>query len=119
MTADTSKRIARALISDVGCNATAVDTDAPSVMQCMRSVNARNISMAQWNSYWGILGFPSAPTVDGVFLPKHPLQMLKEGDFKNTEILVGTNQDEGTLRNRLRIVILGLELRLVTLCYVK
>ena len=95
MTAETSKRIAAALVRDVGCNATLIGIDTPSVMECMRSVEAKNLSLIQWNSYWGILGFPSAPTIDGVFLPKHPKDMLKEGGFSDAEILVGTNQDEG------------------------
>lgn len=97
MTAETSKRIAVALVNDVGCNASLVGIDTRSVMECMRAVEAKNLSLIQWNSYWGILGFPSAPTIDGVFLPKHPKDMLKEGGFSDAEILVGTNQDEGTL----------------------
>lgn len=95
MSAETSKRIALTLVADVGCNASLVSTDMPTVMECMRSVEAKNLSLLQWNSYWGILGFPSAPTIDGVFLPKHPNEMLKEGGFGDAEILVGTNQDEG------------------------
>jgi acetylcholinesterase len=61
----------------------------------MRGIEARNLSLNQWNSYWGILGFPSAPTIDGVFLPKSPIEMLQEGGFPKSEILVGTNKDEG------------------------
>lgn len=95
MTAETSKRIAMALVNDVGCNSSMVGVDTPAVMECMRAVEAKNLSLIQWNSYWGILGFPSAPTIDGVFLPKHPKDMLKEGGFSDAEILVGTNQDEG------------------------
>ena len=98
MTAETSKKIAGALISDVGCNASLIDTDTSEVMRCMRQIDGKTLSMAQWKFYWGILGFPSAPTIDGVFLPKHPVDMLKEGNFKNTELLVGTNQDEGKLK---------------------
>lgn len=64
-------------------------------MECMRIIDAKQISVQQWNSYWGILGFPSAPTIDGVFLPEHPIDMLKKGDFPETELLVGSNQDEG------------------------
>ena len=95
MTAETSKRIATALINDVGCDASLVDTDPGQAMACMRLVDSKNLSLSQWNSYWGILGFPSAPTIDGVFLPKHPIQMLNEGNFQDTQVLVGTNQDEG------------------------
>ena len=95
MTAETAKRIAQTLVADVGCNASQIGSDTPSVMNCMRGITAANLSLSQWNSYWGILGFPSAPTIDGVFLPKHPNDMLKEGGLDKAEILVGTNQDEG------------------------
>nr|AHJ25667.1 acetylcholinesterase type-2 [Sogatella furcifera] len=96
MTAERATEIAKTLIDDCGCNSTLL-SDAPSrVMSCMRSVEAKIISVQQWNSYSGILGLPSAPTIDGIFLPKHPLDLLKEGDFQDTEILIGSNQDEGT-----------------------
>lgn len=62
----------------------------------MRQVDAKTLSTMQWNSYWGILGFPSAPTIDGVFLPKHPLDLLRDAEFdQDTEIMIGSNQDEG------------------------
>ena len=97
MSAETSRRIGAVLVADVGCNASLIGIDTSAVMECMRSVPAKNLSLIQWNSYWGILGFPSAPTIDGVFLPKHPNELLKEGSFPPAEILVGTNQDEGTI----------------------
>lgn len=65
----------------------------------MRNVEPKVISVQQWNSYWGILGFPSAPTIDGVFLPEHPLDMLKKGDFPETEIMIGSNLDEGKIHH--------------------
>ncbi|CAG2068154.1 unnamed protein product, partial [Timema podura] len=95
MSAETAANMGRSLVDDCGCNSTQL-ADAPSkVMACMRAVDPRTVSVQQWNSYWGILGFPSAPTIDGVFLPKHPLQMMQEGDYTDTEILMGSNLDEG------------------------
>lgn len=64
-------------------------------MACMRSVDAKTISVQQWNSYSGILGFPSAPTVDGVFMTSDPMTMLREADLSEVDILVGSNKDEG------------------------
>ena len=61
----------------------------------MRELPARNISVKLENSYWGILGFPSSPTIDGEFLPRDPWEMLNDGDFTQAEIMMGTNQDEG------------------------
>nr|CAD7269648.1 unnamed protein product [Timema shepardi] len=94
MSAETAASMGRSLVDDCGCNSTQL-VDTPSkVMACMRAVDPKTVSVQQWNSYWGILGFPSAPTIDGVFLPKHPLQMILEGDYKDTEILMGSNLDE-------------------------
>lgn len=61
----------------------------------MRSVDAKTISVQQWNSYSGILGFPSAPTVDGEFMPADPATLLEETDLTGIDILVGSNKDEG------------------------
>lgn len=66
-------------------------------MSCMRSVDAKTISVQQWNSYSGILGFPSAPTIDGVFMPSDPMTMLAEADLTEVDILLGSNKDEGEL----------------------
>lgn len=66
-------------------------------MSCMRNVDAKTISVLQWNSYSGILGFPSAPTIDGDFMPSDPMSMLEEADLTGIDILVGSNKDEGKL----------------------
>lgn len=96
MTGEKAHEVARVLVDDCGCNSTMLQENPARVMACMRSVDAKTISVQQWNSYWGILGFPSAPTIDGIFLPKHPLDLLRESDFKDTEIIIGNNENEGT-----------------------
>ncbi|XP_076040258.1 acetylcholinesterase-like [Oratosquilla oratoria] len=96
MTAERAYEIGLTLVDDCGCNSTRLSEAPEEVMDCMRDVDAANISIQQWNSYTGILQFPSAPTIEGVFLPDDPIEMLKRGDFKKTEILIGSNQDEGT-----------------------
>ena len=63
----------------------------------MRNVDAKTISVQQWNSYSGILGFPSAPTIDGVFMTADPMTMLREANLEGIDILVGSNRDEGTM----------------------
>lgn len=95
MTGERALEIGKQLVSDCSCNASQL-ADSPSrVMACMRAADSKTISTMQWNSYSGILGFPSAPTIDGNFLPKDPMELLKEGDFPETEILIGSNLDEG------------------------
>lgn len=95
MTAEKADEVARVLVEDCGCNSSLLMENPAHVMACMRYVDAKTLSVQQWNSYWGLLGFPSAPTIDGVFLPKDPLELLKETDFEETEILIGNNKNEG------------------------
>lgn len=40
--------------------------------------------------------FSFVPMVDGEFLPDTPEGMLNSGNFKDTQILLGVNQDEGS-----------------------
>lgn len=95
MTGERAEQIGRILVQDCGCNISLLDTNPHQVMDCMRAVDAKTISLQQWNSYSGILGFPSTPTIDGILLPKHPMDMLAEGDYEDMEILLGSNHDEG------------------------
>ncbi|KAH0998630.1 hypothetical protein HUJ04_005373, partial [Dendroctonus ponderosae] len=94
MSADQAEVIGKGLVHDCGCNITNLETNPYQVLDCMRAVDAKTISLQQWNSYSGILGFPSMPTIEGVFLSKHPKDMLAEGDYEDMEILLGSNQDE-------------------------
>lgn len=112
MTGEQASKIGAALVEDCACNASLITTQPDEVMACMRRVDAKTISVQQWNSYsgtttWmthskylislipGILGFPSAPTIDGEFMPSDPMTMLMEADLEDVEILVGSNRDEG------------------------
>lgn len=95
MTSEQAVKIGTSLIDDCGCNSTLLGEQPNNVMNCMRNVDAKTISVQQWNSYSGILGFPSAPTIDGVFMPSDPMTMLMEADLDGIDILVGSNRDEG------------------------
>ncbi|XP_055380262.1 acetylcholinesterase [Condylostylus longicornis] len=96
MSSERALEIGKALIKDCNCNSSLLTEFPLEVMACMRTVDAKTISVQQWNSYSGILGFPSAPTVDGAFMPSDPITMLKEADLHGVDILVGSNKDEGT-----------------------
>ncbi|EFN83111.1 Acetylcholinesterase [Harpegnathos saltator] len=97
MSGERANEVARVLVDDCGCNSTMLQENPARVMACMRSVDAKTLSVQQWNSYSGILGFPSAPTIDGIFLPKDPLELVREAVFEKTEVMIGNNQDEGRL----------------------
>ena len=45
----------------------------------------------------GMLPLPFLPTVDGVFLPRHPLTAVADGAASGVDLLIGTNRDEMTL----------------------
>lgn len=96
MSGEQAEIIGKTLVQDCGCNISYLDTNPYQVLDCMRAVDAKMISQQQWNSYSGILGFPSMPTIEGVFLPKHPKDLLADGDYEDMEMLLGSNQDEGT-----------------------
>ncbi|XP_034294938.1 cholinesterase [Pantherophis guttatus] len=46
--------------------------------------------------YTGLISLQFCPIVDGDFLAEMPEILLKNGDFKQTQILMGVNKDEGT-----------------------
>ncbi|XP_047486773.1 acetylcholinesterase-like [Penaeus chinensis] len=96
MSADKAYDIALKLVDDCKCNSSLVAEDPSRVMECMRRVDAASISIEQWNSYGGILQFPSTPIVDGAFLPDDPMEMIQRGECKKTQVLLGSNKDEGT-----------------------
>ncbi|XP_059611490.1 acetylcholinesterase [Phlebotomus argentipes] len=96
MTGERATKIGKALIDDCNCNSSLLQDSPVLVMECMQNVDAKTISVQQWNSYSGILGFPSAPTIDGEFMPYDPAIMLQRADLTGIDILVGSNKDEGT-----------------------
>lgn len=95
MTGERAIEVAKKLMDDCKCNSSMLESNPIGAMSCMRSIDASTISKKQWNSYSGILGFPSAPTVDGILLPEHPLAMLQKANFSDIDILIGSNLNEG------------------------
>nr|NVI69574.1 acetylcholine esterase [Cucujiformia] len=50
------------------------------------------------NNEWGTLGiceFPFVPVIDGAFLDEYPARALANKNFKKTNILMGSNTEEG------------------------
>ncbi len=45
----------------------------------------------------GLIPLPFLPVVDGVFLPRDPLEAVEGGSASDVELLIGTNRDELTL----------------------
>jgi len=101
MSGERAGEIGRSLGDDCGCNATqrlGLEGGQAEVLSCLRSVDPKTISVQQWNTYGGILGFPSTITVDGEFITGDPMELLKNGALEDTEIMIGSNRDEGEFR---------------------
>lgn len=108
MTAERAAQIGEMLVDDCSCNATNLKDSPRAVMNCLRTVDAKTISVQQWNSYSGILGFPSSPTIDGDFMPSDPTTMLASANLEGVDILVGSNRDEGEEGNLIGAIRRGL-----------
>ncbi|KAJ8280467.1 hypothetical protein GJAV_G00054890 [Gymnothorax javanicus] len=69
-----------------------------SIEACLRLVEPEEIVSQQYNALkqHPPVGSVFIPTVDGDFLTDLPSVLIQSGQFKNTELLLGTNKDEGT-----------------------
>eukprot|EP00057_Strongylocentrotus_purpuratus_P020334 XP_011674808.1 PREDICTED: cholinesterase 2 [Strongylocentrotus purpuratus] len=75
----------------VGENLGCRTTSSRQLISCLRTKSTSQILASSLS-----LIFLSAPVIDGVFLPDHPEVLVQTGQFKRTNILIGTNHDEGT-----------------------
>uniref|UniRef100_A0A8D8R9Y7 Acetylcholinesterase n=1 Tax=Cacopsylla melanoneura TaxID=428564 RepID=A0A8D8R9Y7_9HEMI len=63
-------------------------------IDCLKRVNATDMVNSEWGTL-GICEFPFVPIVDGVFLTDIPVKSLRNKEFKKTNILMGSNTEEG------------------------
>ncbi|XP_039997440.1 acetylcholinesterase [Xiphias gladius] len=89
-----ARRRAMLLGKLVGCNG-GNDTE---LVDCLRSKTPQELIDQEWQVLpWSALfRFSFVPVVDGEVLPDTPEAMLNSGNFKDTQILLGVNQDEGS-----------------------
>jgi len=79
------------LAETVGCPTDMEDPET--IMDCLRTVNASVLVNSETTN--GIADFAFVPIVDGVFFDELPIDTLKHGTFKKTNILLGSNTEEG------------------------
>ena len=81
------------LATRMGCEGS--DDD---IMECLNSKEALSIADQTWLVPDGVsvLAVPFAPTIDDFFISEMPSEMMKQGKYKRTPILLGANKDEGT-----------------------
>ncbi|XP_031146970.1 acetylcholinesterase [Sander lucioperca] len=89
-----ARRRATLLGKLVGCNG-GNDTE---LVDCLRGKTPQELIDQEWQVLpWSALfRFSFVPVVDGEVLPDTPDAMLSSGNFKDTQILLGVNQDEGS-----------------------
>lgn len=66
----------------------------PLVVDCLRNVNASVLVREEWVTH-GVCDFPFVPVVDGEFLTCHPKDCVRNRDFKNASLIMGSNSEEG------------------------
>lgn len=63
-------------------------------VECLRTKDPKLLVDNEWGTL-GICEFPFVPVVDGAFLDETPQKSLAHGRFKKTDILTGSNTEEG------------------------
>lgn len=92
ITKDESIRRGLLLAKNLGCPHSR--DDLANVIDCLRKVNATTLVQKEW-IIEGVCDFPFVPVVDGTFLTCHPKDCVRESNFKNVSIVMGSNSEEG------------------------
>jgi para-nitrobenzyl esterase len=77
-----------ALATRYGC------TDPATVLSCLRAKNAQDFIADSGTSGGGLRW---RPVTDGLNFPKSPVELLRDGNIARVPMIIGTNNDEGTL----------------------
>ncbi|XP_050460958.1 acetylcholinesterase-like [Cataglyphis hispanica] len=64
------------------------------VIDCLLTKDAEELVKNEWGTL-GICEFPFVPVIDGAFLDETPQRSLATSSFKKTNILMGSNTEEG------------------------
>lgn len=68
--------------------------DMNEVLRCLHEASADKLRDAEWSPVMEFADFPWVPVIDGTFLVESVSSALKQGHFKRTQLLVGSNSDE-------------------------
>ena len=69
-------------------------TKLSDTVECLREKDPKTLVDNEWGTL-GICEFPFVPVVDGAFLDETPQKALAHGHYKKTDILTGSNSEEG------------------------
>lgn len=70
------------------------ESNMDAVIECLRSKDPFDLVNNEWFDY-GVAEFPFTPVVDGAFLDEMPTQSMANKNFKKTNIMAGSNSEEG------------------------
>ncbi|XP_028653836.1 acetylcholinesterase [Erpetoichthys calabaricus] len=90
-----ARRRATQLANNVGCQG----GNDSELVDCLRTKSPQELIDHEWQVLpytHSLFRFSFVPMVDGVVFPDTPEAMLSSGNFKETQILLGVNQDEGS-----------------------
>ena len=92
---EVAKKNSHALARLLGCQA-GVGISEKDTLRCLKKVDPQLISDKQWGvDDRSVLFTPLVPTIDGYFLREHPRVTMQEGRYKKSQVLLGSNKDEG------------------------
>nr|MBE5724277.1 acetylcholine esterase [Cucujiformia] len=69
-------------------------SELSAVIECLRKKDPVELVNNEWGTL-GICEFPFVPIIDGAFLDEHPVRAMSNKNFKKTNILMGSNTEEG------------------------
>lgn len=89
-----ARRRATLLAKLVGC----LNNNDTEMVDCLRNRHPQELIDQEWQvlPYSSLFRFSFVPVIDGMVLPDTPDAMLSSGNFKDAQILLGVNQDEGS-----------------------
>nr|CAH7718225.1 unnamed protein product [Callosobruchus chinensis] len=69
-------------------------SDLSGAIECLKKTDPIELVNNEWGTL-GICEFPFVPVIDGAFLDEHPVRAMANKNFKKTNILMGSNTEEG------------------------
>ncbi|XP_066969408.1 juvenile hormone esterase-like [Macrobrachium rosenbergii] len=96
---DDHRQIAGKVGQMLNCtNVSKDNVDSKGLYDCLKNASAEYlVEVASNFTTFYIYPQVMTPRVDGDFLPEHPAQMLKKGNYNKVNFMTGFNRDEGSL----------------------
>ncbi|XP_055345981.1 acetylcholinesterase-like isoform X2 [Paramacrobiotus metropolitanus] len=80
----------------LGCRKDPVTQNLALITECLRKLAPIEFAMYELDVTGGLLEFPFVAVIDGDFLPQRPETILRNGQYKRCNVLLGSNSEEGS-----------------------